>query len=111
MIGGTGIVGMQEDDISHRHLLYGTQNDSLCIFIHTQYLMGINSQQPQTVKVEFALRLVGCEGVAFGEAQDLTHLTYRLSTHAQTVIVRIAIDIDLQRDLSLHIDRLWLHIG
>ena len=111
MIGGTSIVGMQEDDIPHRHLLYGTQNDSFCVFIHTQHFMGINGQQAQTVEVEFTLRLMGRESIALGEAQYLAHFTYRLGTHAQTIIVRIAIDIDLQRNQSLHIDRLWFHIG
>ena len=67
MIGGTGTVGMQKDDVAHGHFLNGAQDDPTLFLVHTQHLMGIDGQQTQSVEIELALRLVGSEGVAFGE--------------------------------------------
>ena len=106
MINGTGIVGMQEDDVSHRYLLNGTQDNPSLLFVNTQHLVGIDGQQTQAVEVELTLRLVGSEGVAFGETQDFADLALRVDGHIQAVVGGIAIDIDFHRYQSLHIDGL-----
>ena len=99
-VSSSRLVGMDDEEVAHRHLLDGVEDDVLLRLVDAYQLKAVDGEQGSTVLVNLALGFVGDEVVALGEADNLANLACTGEGHAEAVALGLAIDPHLEVHLA-----------